>query len=85
MTGQSEKLSRIYIPFGKKQIDTAKLAAGDIGIVTKLTNTNTGDTLCETARQVVLPRIELPKPCCPWPSCPRRKATRKRLRAACSG
>ncbi len=79
VTGQSEKLSRIYIPFGKKQIDTAKLAAGDIGIVTKLTNTNTGDTLCETARQVVLPRIELPKPCLSMAVVPKAKGDEEKI------
>ena len=79
VTGQNEKLSRIYIPFGKKQIETAKLAAGDIGIVTKLTNTNTGDTLCETSRQVVLPRIELPKPCLSMAVVPKAKGDEEKI------
>ncbi len=48
-TGASEKMNRLYIMRGKKQIEVDKLACGDIGVTAKLTNTNTNDTL--TARQ----------------------------------
>ena len=44
-TGDSEKLAHIYIVNGKKQIEVDELACGDIGMVAKLTGTNTNDTL----------------------------------------
>ncbi len=44
-TGESEKLAHIYIMNGKKQIEVDELACGDIGMVAKLTSTNTNDTL----------------------------------------
>ena len=44
-TGDNEKLAHIYTVFGKKQTEIDELACGDIGMVAKLTNTNTNDTL----------------------------------------
>ena len=44
-TGDSEKLSHIYVMKGKKQTEVDELACGDIGMVAKLSNTNTNDTL----------------------------------------
>lgn len=44
-TGTQEKLSRIYMIKGKKQTEVESLACGDIGMIAKLVNTNTNDTL----------------------------------------
>ena len=44
-TGESEKLAHIYTLTGKKQTEVDELACGDIGMVAKLNNTNTNDTL----------------------------------------
>ena len=50
-TGKTERISQIYLLKGKKQEPTAELGAGDIGAVSKLANTNTGDTLCDDERE----------------------------------
>ena len=44
-TGESEKLAHIYVMNGKKQVEVDELCCGDIGMVAKLTSTNTNDTL----------------------------------------
>lgn len=44
-TGDSEKLAHIYVMKGKKQTEVDELACGDIGMVAKLSSTNTNDTL----------------------------------------
>lgn len=44
-SGGAEKLSRIYMVRGKKQIEVDTLCCGDIGMTAKLNNTNTNDTL----------------------------------------
>ncbi len=44
-TGESEKLAHIYVMNGKKQTEVDELCCGDIGMVAKLSNTNTNDTL----------------------------------------
>ena len=46
-TGAEEKFSKIYTICGKKQTEVDSLACGDIGVIAKLSNTNTNDTLCE--------------------------------------
>jgi elongation factor G len=61
-TGKTEKISQVFTLRGKKQINTDKIIAGDIGAVAKLQNTNTNDTLCDQANPVVLTKIEFPKP-----------------------
>ncbi len=44
-SGSEEKLARIYIMKGNKQLEVDELACGDIGMVSKLNDTNTNDTL----------------------------------------
>ncbi len=44
-TSDSEKLAHIYVMNGKKQTEVDELCCGDIGMVAKLTGTNTNDTL----------------------------------------
>ncbi len=51
-TGNPERLGKIIYVTGKKQEDTSFISAGDIGAVTKLSETMTGDTLCDPKRVV---------------------------------
>ncbi len=44
-TDASEKMAHFYIMRGKKQIEVDTLCCGDIGMVPKLSDTNTNDTL----------------------------------------
>ncbi len=44
-SGENEKLAHIYIMNGKKQTEVEELCCGDIGMVAKLSSTNTNDTL----------------------------------------
>ena len=46
-TGQPDKFGKVIFVTGKKQGDTSYISAGDIGAVTKLSETRTGDTLCD--------------------------------------
>ncbi len=61
-TGASEKISRIYIMRGKKQIEVDSLSCGDIGVLTKLTGTNTNDTLTARADDIRYRTVAYPKP-----------------------
>ncbi|MBR6708699.1 MAG: elongation factor G [Clostridia bacterium] len=60
-TGQNEKLSHIYVMKGKKQTEVDILHCGDIGMVAKLANTNTNDTLTAD-RPIAYAPIEYPEP-----------------------
>jgi elongation factor G len=57
-----ERIGKIYYLCGKNQIETKIVEAGDIGVVTKLENTSTGDTLCEENKNIILSGIEFPAP-----------------------
>ena len=44
-SGAEERLAHIYIMKGNKQVEVDELACGDIGMISKLSDTNTNDTL----------------------------------------
>jgi elongation factor G len=58
----AEKLAHLAIPQGKERIEVPKLHAGDIGVVAKLKNSHTNDTLTMQDRPVVLQQINFPAP-----------------------
>ena len=60
-TGAVEKFARFSTVRGKKLTDVDTLCCGDIGAVTKLTNTNTGDTLVLNKDMEYVP-TEYPEP-----------------------
>lgn len=61
-SGVVEKINAIYLIRGKKLEAVSYLAAGDIGAVSKLTQTGTGDTLCDESSPVKFDPILFPKP-----------------------
>lgn len=61
-TGQTERINALYLLKGKKQEPVTELCAGDIGAVSKLVNTNTGDTLCDEGAPVLFDPIVFPRP-----------------------
>ena len=60
--GVKERIGKIYFLCGKKQIETKIVEAGDIGVVSKLEQTNTGDTLCDDNKNIILTGIDFPAP-----------------------
>ncbi len=60
-TGQAEKFGQIYTICGKQQTPVDSLACGDIGMVSKLVDTSTGDTLSVDGN-VTYKGIDFPKP-----------------------
>ncbi len=61
-TETEERIGQVYVLKGKKMEPVDELVAGDIGAVNKLSNTNTGDTLCDPKAKVRFPAIYFPKP-----------------------
>lgn len=61
-TGNMERIGKTIMVCGKKQEDVKAIAAGDIGVIPKLTYVNTGDTLCAPSRKVTLDSIQYPVP-----------------------
>lgn len=61
-TGNPERMGKLILLKGKKQEETAAICAGDIGAITKLSETVTGDTLCAPGKIVTLDAGRFPKP-----------------------
>ena len=59
--GGDERLAQIFFPRGKEHVAAGEVHAGDIGAVTKLTHTLTGDTLGAKDGGPV-PTLDLPPP-----------------------
>jgi elongation factor G len=58
--GIEERLGTLSIPRGKEAIPVKILHSGDIGIVPKLSETVTGDTLCDKTHPLALPKPAYP-------------------------
>lgn len=58
----TEKSTAVHVLRGKTQIEVDEIQAGDIGCVTKLSETETGDTLCDKAHPVTFKKIVYPSP-----------------------
>ena len=57
-----EKNTGPFVIRGKEQIPVDVIHAGDIGAISKLNVTKTGDTLCDKAHNVVYKRVKMPQP-----------------------
>jgi elongation factor G len=57
-----EKLAHVSISQGKERMEVTALHAGDLGVVAKLKNTHTNDTLCDPDRPLVIEPIRFPEP-----------------------
>lgn len=60
--GENERIGKLYMLRGKKQIEVKSVSAGDIGVVAKLDKTGTGDTLCAENKNIILTGIDFPEP-----------------------
>lgn len=61
-TGTEERMARIYTLKGKKQTEVDSLACGDIGMIAKLSDTETSDTLALSPNARAYAGISFPEP-----------------------
>jgi elongation factor G len=61
-TGQIEKLGQVYTMLGQKKLPVDRLLAGDIGMVVKLKDSHTNDTLADKGIDCRISPILFPKP-----------------------
>jgi elongation factor G len=77
-----ERIGQLYIMRGKEQIALQQLVPGDIGVVVKLADTQTGDTLCAVGHPLTLSPIKFPAPLFSASIAPRTKADMDKMGAA---
>jgi elongation factor G len=59
---EPERVGQVFTVRGKNQEPASQIIAGDIGVVTKLNVTSTGDTLCTKEKPVKLAPMVFPSP-----------------------
>ena len=78
-TGSDERVGQLMTVRGKEQLPVDELQAGDIGVLVKLGETNTADTLCAKGHPLQLPVIEFPVPVYAVAVTPKTKADSAKL------
>ena len=76
---KNEKLSHICFLRGKTQIPTKKIIAGDIGAISKLQYTNTGDTLCSPDFKIMYDKMNFPGAVCSMSVIPKAKGDEDKI------
>jgi elongation factor G len=61
-TGETERIANLFHVMGKELEPIDELVAGDIGVITKLENVVTGDTLCDADADIVVAMPDYPQP-----------------------
>ena len=78
-TGTTEKMGHIYNMQGKKSIEVKEIVCGDIGSVSKLSDTKTSDTLCDAKKLITAKRIEFTPPCYQMAIAPKVKGQEEKI------
>lgn len=60
--GEGERIGQVFSLLGKEQEPIKEVIAGDIGAVSKLQFTTTGDTMCDKDHPIVLQGVVFPRP-----------------------
>ena len=60
--GENERVGQVYRPAGKENEAVGQIVRGDIGIISRLSHTQTFDTLSDKGKDVKLVGIDLPTP-----------------------
>jgi elongation factor G len=74
-----EKLASLFCIQGKKQTSVPCISAGDFGVVAKLKNTMTGDTLSDDEKVIVFEPIKFPHPVLSLSVVPKKKQDEEKL------
>ncbi|MBN1625941.1 MAG: elongation factor G [Deltaproteobacteria bacterium] len=77
-----EKISQLSIMEGKQLKAVDKLNAGDIGCVTKLKETSTGDALSDEKNPIVFPAINIPEPVMSFSVRPKTRSDEDKISAS---
>tara|TARA_B100000315_G_scaffold243238_1_gene266403 strand:- start:1627 stop:3705 length:2079 start_codon:yes stop_codon:yes gene_type:complete len=74
-----EKLGSLCCIQGKKQTSVPCISAGDFGVVAKLKNTMTGDTLSDDKKVIIFDPIKFPRPVLSLSVVPQKKQDEEKL------
>ena len=78
-TGAKERIGQVFYLMGKKQIPAQAIGPGEIGVVAKLKETYTGDTLSEEAHQIIFEKIKFADPIISYAIAPKSKGDEEKV------
>ena len=81
-TGAKERIGQVFYLMGKKQIPAQAIGPGEIGVVAKLKETYTGDTLSEEAHQIIFEKIKFADPMISYAIAPKSKGDEEKVGAS---
>jgi len=81
-TGKTERIGRMVLMHANDREELEESYAGDIVALVGLKNTNTGDTLCDVNKPVILEKMEFPEPVIEKAIEPATKADQEKLSIA---
>jgi elongation factor G len=79
---QRERVGRMLLMHANSREEIKEAYAGDVVALASLKNTFTGDTLCDTAKPIVLERMEFPEPVIEVAVEPKTKADQEKMGTA---
>lgn len=77
-----ERIGQVFYLQGKKHVPVQTLGAGEIAVVAKLKETNTGDTLCDDAKPVILEKVKFANPIISYAIAPKSKGDEEKVSVA---
>jgi len=78
-TGAKERIGQVFYLMGKKQIPAQAIGPGEIGVVAKLKETYTGDTLSEEAHHIIFEKIKFADPIISYAIAPKSKGDEEKV------
>ena len=84
ITGKKERVGRLLLMHANKREEISEISAGNICAFLGLKETQTGHTLCDTAKPIVLEKMEFPDPVIHIAIEPKSKADQEKLGLALS-
>jgi len=81
-TEHAERLGNVSVMQGKHIEQVGEMRAGDLGVVAKLKETQTNDTLADPGSKIVYPAIEFPEPAISFAIEPKSKGDEEKISGA---
>lgn len=72
-TGTKERIGQVFYLLGKKQVPAQIIGPGEIGVVAKLKETNTGDTLSDESHPITFDKVKFAEPLISYAIAPKSK------------
>lgn len=72
-TGAKERIGQVFYLMGKKQIPAQTIGPGEIGVVAKLKETYTGDTMSDELHQIIFDKVKFADPIISYAIAPKSK------------